>query len=216
MTQRIRSFCFLPVITLTILLNFTIAHPWPLSDNSHPWLLEEQLFCDFGLNGSFYVGFRGWCPVFWNTSSPVPLEYGLNFQDDAEFHPIHLTLFFRVKFFNEFSNPTFSSQKIVFSFSSTTKQFFDAFRTPLYWNLSVSETSISSGDSWDGRIVMNATIGFDTLTFTKESNPFKVTYKYTSPHSNGLFIPLNVLFGGAFLGVIVIIIFMQIRRRCIE
>ena len=213
MVKRIQFFFLISILLLTLQVKGTIFHPVSIGQEFNPWVLEESLNCDLGSNGSFFIGFRGWCPVLWNSTTPVPLEYGLNFQDEAEFHPVHLTVFFRVNFFNAFGDPTYSAKKTVFSYSSTDKQFFDAFRTPLFWNLSTSETNISSGDSWEGQLVMNATIKFDIWVFTKVSNTFNITYKYTSIRSGGSFIPPNVVFGGVLLGVIVIIISIQIRNR---
>jgi hypothetical protein len=179
--------------------------------------MEGTLNCDFGANGSFFVGFEGWSPVHWNTTSVIPLEYTFNFHDEAEYHPITLRILFHLDLFNNSGDLVFSTEKVIFNYASNIKQNFDVFRTTTSWNLSSLTTGIPKDDSWEGELFMKATVLLGDSLFSNISDSFNIIYHSTEIGQPSLWDSLlnssNVLFGFIILGLILIIFTIQVRRN---
>ncbi len=167
-------------------------------------------------NTSVYFSLTVYVALSWNTSVPIPihLRYAITILRTtggvASFRAI---LYVDFRDLTDSPNSSFLRlNKTIFTLSFDVNQHLDGRSFPS-WNLTSDLTGISSNQIWEGNAHMLAEISIGDYIESNTSNHLAVTYKYTSLHSGGLSIPPNVLFGGALLGVIAIIIFIQIKRR---
>jgi hypothetical protein len=139
------------------------------------------------------------------------LEYAFNFHDEAEYHPITLQIWFHVDMFNSTQDLMFAAEKKIFSYRIDDKQFFDAFRTSTFWNLTSLGTGISKDESWEGELSMQASVLFDNMLYSNTTNLYDITYTFVTPPPNFTHL-INVLLVSSFLGVLFGLLILQRKR----